>query len=129
MSGTEVTPKRIQRQRHKGWKKPANTVIVDRTTKWGNPISIAEVAEQYPSLEGRQVATLVVRDFETLARQGSLHLPNWRFLGGARGPVTWTYPSADEICAELAGRNLCCPCPPGRPCHADVLLELANGGA
>jgi hypothetical protein len=27
--------------------------------------------------------------------------------------------------AELAGRDLACWCPPDRPCHADVLLELA----
>jgi hypothetical protein len=33
----------------------------------------------------------------------------------------------DEIRAELAGRDLCCWCPLDRPCHADVLLELANG--
>lgn len=26
----------------------------------------------------------------------------------------------------LRGRDLCCWCPPGRPCHADVLLEVAN---
>jgi hypothetical protein len=32
----------------------------------------------------------------------------------------------DEIRAELAGRDLCCWCPPSRPCHADVLLELAD---
>jgi hypothetical protein len=28
---------------------------------------------------------------------------------------------------ELAGRDLVCWCPPGHPCHADVLIELANG--
>lgn len=27
---------------------------------------------------------------------------------------------------ELRGKNLACWCPPGQPCHADVLLELAN---
>lgn len=27
---------------------------------------------------------------------------------------------------ELAGKNLACWCPLGQPCHADVLLELAN---
>ena len=30
---------------------------------------------------------------------------------------------------ELAGRDLACWCPLDQPCHADVLLELANGGA
>jgi hypothetical protein len=27
---------------------------------------------------------------------------------------------------ELRGKNLACWCKPGEPCHADVLLELAN---
>jgi hypothetical protein len=26
----------------------------------------------------------------------------------------------------LRGRDLCCGCPLDQPCHADVLLELAN---
>jgi hypothetical protein len=29
--------------------------------------------------------------------------------------------------AVLRGRNLACWCPLDQPCHADVLLELANG--
>ncbi len=27
----------------------------------------------------------------------------------------------------LRGRDLCCWCKPGTPCHADVLMEIANG--
>lgn len=27
----------------------------------------------------------------------------------------------------LRGKNLACWCAPGAPCHADVLLEIANG--
>jgi Domain of unknown function (DUF4326) len=30
---------------------------------------------------------------------------------------------------ELAGRNLACWCPLDQPCHADILLELANTGS
>lgn len=37
--------------------------------------------------------------------------------------------TVDDIRAELAGRDLACWCPLGQPCHADVLLELANGAA
>ncbi len=29
---------------------------------------------------------------------------------------------------DLPGRDLACWCPVGQPCHADVLLEVANGG-
>lgn len=28
--------------------------------------------------------------------------------------------------AQLRGKDLSCWCPPGKPCHADILLELAN---
>jgi hypothetical protein len=31
-----------------------------------------------------------------------------------------------EELGELRGKNLACWCKPGAPCHADVLLELAN---
>lgn len=34
--------------------------------------------------------------------------------------------TVDEIRSELAGKRLACWCPPDRPCHADVLLQLAN---
>jgi hypothetical protein len=27
---------------------------------------------------------------------------------------------------ELRGKDLACYCPEGEPCHADVLLEIAN---
>ena len=35
-------------------------------------------------------------------------------------------PSLKEIQATLRGKNLACWCPLDQPCHADVLLELAN---
>ena len=35
---------------------------------------------------------------------------------------------ADRIRNELAGSDLACWCPLGQPCHADVLLEIANRG-
>ena len=37
--------------------------------------------------------------------------------------------TADDIRAELAGKNLACRCPLDQPCHADILLEISNGGA
>lgn len=37
--------------------------------------------------------------------------------------------TVDEIRAELRGHDLACWCPLDQPCHADVLIELANGGA
>jgi hypothetical protein len=49
--------------------------------------------------------------------------------------MRWAYPSRrgqflkvslDDIRANLAGRDLACWCALDQPCHADVLLALAN---
>lgn len=32
----------------------------------------------------------------------------------------------EEAKQELKGKNLCCWCPLDQPCHADVLLKIAN---
>ena len=37
------------------------------------------------------------------------------------------YPALSEILEHLRGRDLACWCPIDQPCHADVLLEVANG--
>lgn len=127
-------PERIQRRMAKDWRKPEGAVYVGRPGKWGNPIHLSDVAAQYPSLDTRQVATMVVRDFELLARRGSMYLPNWLLSDGARTTLDLTYPPVWEIRAELAGHDLMCWCPledaygSRLPCHADVLLAIANGG-
>lgn len=45
-------------------------------------------------------------------------------------PINWAPRlgfAREAIVIELAGRDLVCWCPLDQPCHADVLLELANG--
>lgn len=124
-------PTRIQLRRERGWRKPEGAIVVARPTRWGNPVRIADVAWHYPRLNNneRQVAQTAVNLFRQLAADGVLSLPNWAVGSGPRGPITWTYPSLDEIRAELAGHDLACWCPIDMPCHGSVLLELANGGA
>jgi hypothetical protein len=121
-----LVPERIQLRRTKGWRKPDGAIVVARPSRWGNPISFSDVGGQYPSLDHTQIATMVVRDFQTLATRGRLAFPNWRYADGNRGPVEFTYPSIDVIRAELAGQDLGCWCDLDEPCHADILLELAN---
>jgi hypothetical protein len=95
-------PIRIQLSRAKGWRMPENTVKVDRTTKWGNPFKLL-----FP---GRHGATVAVNAFRrALADRDHSHCAL----------------IADQI-GELRGKNLACWCPLDQPCHADVLLELAN---
>ncbi|MGX2994878.1 DUF6195 family protein [Streptomyces sp. JNUCC 64] len=47
------------------------------------------------------------------------------FAATLRGPVGRFY--ADGFARELRGLDLMCTCPLDLPCHADVLLRLANG--
>lgn len=89
-------PKRIQRKRAKGWRTPPNTVYVGRPTKWGNPVNWKET--------GRQEA---VWWYKRMIYEGYLNI----------------VPLAK---IELRGKNLSCFCPLDEPCHADILLEIAN---
>jgi hypothetical protein len=97
-------PQRIQLQRRAGWRMPPNTVKVDRSTAWGNALRAG------PGYSPAQA----VADY-ALWINGQLH------LGPEAAP-----PSIEDIRRHLRGRNLACWCPPGQPCHADVLLRLAN---
>ena len=104
-------PKRIQLSRKKGWRKPKNTVVVSRPSKFGNPFSW----KNYTQLSGEQRKYAAMRDFE-----------NW--LGGQPDIILFSEKRRwilDHL-EELRGKNLACWCKPGEPCHADVLLELAN---
>jgi hypothetical protein len=102
-------PVRIQRKRTKGWKMPANTVYVGRPSKWGNPFRIHYLCKS-PSgaLVNSMDAAEAVRHYKQLIVP-ELFLANLRM--------------------ELGGRNLACWCAIGQPCHADVLLDLANPAA
>ena len=104
-------PMRIQLRRTKGWRKPEGAIVVSRPSKWGNPWSVGTPLLTYtPKGAGVQY----VREFEITPE-----------IAVALYRAAFT-PDADEIRAELAGHDLACWCPLDRPCHADVLLEIAN---
>lgn len=116
MSGVEKDggadrPTRIQLSRAKGWKMPPNTVKVDRSTQWGNPWAAGKTGFDGRCPPDAEGAVGMFHDM--------LEDPEKRDNAG--------YPDDDDIQAELRGKNLACWCKPGQPCHADVLLEVANG--
>lgn len=87
---------------------PPNTVKVDRSTPWGNPFRVGTdgtqtecVARFARLLEGEQ------NDSFTNAERAQAQLIRGRL-------------------PELAGKDLACWCALDAPCHADVLLRLAN---
>ena len=99
----EWIPERIQLKRTKGWRMPANTVNVSRPTKWGNPFTVADY--------GRDLA---IRNYRR-------RLEGMALIGGLDLSV-------------LRGKNLACWCKlhvngVAVPCHADVLLAMANAPA
>ena len=90
-------PKRIKRRPAKGWRKPDGSVIVDRTSRYGNPYKV-----------GRDVAS------------------NAEAVEMYRRYLDTRPDLIEQIEANLRGRDLVCFCDLTAPCHADVLLELAN---
>ena len=99
-------PKRIQRRRVKGWRMPEGAIYVGRPTQWGNPW-LVDVA-YYGSLEAARFCTVALYQQWLTGLYNSTTMP----------PVPNLEP--------LRGKDLACWCPLDQPCHADVLLELAN---
>ncbi|MFI1166515.1 DUF4326 domain-containing protein [Streptomyces sp. NPDC020801] len=118
------TPRRIQRRRVFGWRAPEGAVYVGRPTLYGNPFQIARVGKVWcvfvdaaPGVTGRTVATVFS---EREARQTAVD----EFRAMLRTPGGSE--QAEFFAHRLHGRDLMCWCPEAMPCHADVLLELAN---
>ena len=144
---------RIQLRRTKGWRLPENAMSVARPTRWGNPFKLGTVsalaripAVHYPNqpweYEGRISADGMRHDYHHPS--GRITVCHVRYMTadevvrcyralllGGGWPLDWMnvggyYRTAAEAQVELAGRDLACWCPLNRPCHADVLLEIAN---
>lgn len=93
---SESTPTRITLSRRKGWRMPENSMKVTRPGKWGNPYRVG--------IDGD--AAECVRLFKAMSESRPEYQETAR--------------------VELAGKNLACFCKQGAPCHADVLLRIAN---
>jgi hypothetical protein len=102
--GSERKPVRIQRKRTKGWKMPEGAVYVGRPTMWGNH---HRIGAPNPYNGDPMSAADAVDNFRY-------------FIERVADPITFDL-------SELRGKDLACWCPLDQPCHADVLLELANG--
>jgi len=106
-----MSAKRIQRKRTKGWRMPEGTINVTRPCDWGNPFPV-----------GAFVTLEYVDDYGGTRITPALAVELFRAYVTERGWV-------EQIRADLAGKDLMCWCALDAPCHADVLLEIANGGA
>ncbi len=84
-------------------------VNVARPSRWGNPFKVAAAYRDDLCNLPEITPELAVKLFRD----------RWEAMLS-------TWPSAREQLSALRGRNLACWCEAGVPCHADVLLGLAN---
>jgi hypothetical protein len=89
-------PKRIQRKRSKGWRMPEGVVYVGRPSVYGNPFGLSVYGTREAAVEGYRTYLKMFPEM------------------------------AGYIERTLRGKNLACWCRLDQPCHADVVLEVAN---
>lgn len=117
-------PVRIQRKRVSGWRMPAGAIYVGRPTIWGNPVTreatinwhLGDYMDGDRAAIWREEAVKVFRLWITGQTDIGYHLP-WH---------PYALPEKRPDIAPLRGHDLACWCRLDQPCHADVLLELAN---
>lgn len=99
-----MPPHRIQASKRKGWTMPRNAVDVRFPNRWATNLRVGK-----QRLFGGGVITTPT---EALAEYRRLLDANPKGI--------------PRIRRELRGRTLVCSCPLDGPCHADLLLEIAN---
>lgn len=110
-------PIRIQIKRTKGWRMPPNTVSVTRPGRFGNPYRVGLVA-----CGCRSVVECTHNSFRCeTADEAVAAFRAWvdDVLANGNGRFK-------RDIETLRGKNLACWCPLDQPCHADVLLDIAN---
>ena len=101
-----MIPQRIQRSRQRKLESPNGlpVVCVDRSTQWGNPFKVGDL---FNGKEITQAEAVIL-----FAKAIDNHHRALKF----RKAELW----------KLRGKNLACWCQKNQPCHADILLTLAN---
>lgn len=125
-------PIRIQRRRTKGWKMPPNTIYVGRAAgpfaackPFANPFRVGGYFKI-----GRGAGH---SGFAWLEAHPDYADATFNLIESRDDAVSFfrlyrrLYPYTREQLAQLRGKNLACWCPLDQPCHADVLLDIANG--
>jgi len=107
-------PKRVQLSRAKGWRKPEGTIVVSRPSKWGNPYRAGNACRASMESMRAVLVALFAKDLRAAIDNpwGQSHTIEFRTIA--------------ESLHELRGHDLACWCSLDQPCHADVLLALAN---
>mgnify|MGYP000662177930 CR=1 FL=1 len=128
-------PQRIQLRRTKGWRKPEGAIVVARPSIFGNPFKVVDTHERHDErylIEYQPNPRVDRRDYSIpggyaadLATARRLAVDLYR-AWATEGPNHYLRVLCFIESNNLAGHDLACWCPLDEPCHADVLLELAN---
>lgn len=92
---------------------PEGAVYVGRPSRWGNPFEAGTLGQQ-GAVDAFAVHIAAYFGWDDREVRRAFH------------PWPVQSRSFDNWIAPLRGRDLACWCPLDQPCHADVLLELAN---
>lgn len=90
---------------------PPDAIYVGRPSKWGNPMTVKELGALFPEDTKEELHSKAINWYRVyLEKEHEAHRPE-SLINAAK--------------EELRGKDLVCWCAP-LPCHADILLELAN---
>lgn len=121
-------PTRIQRQRRKGWKAPEGAIYVGRGSRWGNPWKVWRdewTGNWFASSPGRRHGPFAAKA-EANAKAVELYRLDLTAPGPHHTRLIDPVPAPTDVWKHLRGRDLMCWCAPDLPCHADILLTIAN---
>jgi hypothetical protein len=105
---------RIRLSRARGWRLPDGAVNVARPSRWGNPFIVGIDGDRRECVH---LFALLMGGYLCVSRKADLQTQSL-VLRNAR-----------EHIDDLRGKDLACWCRfDEKPCHADVLLALANDG-
>ncbi|MGO8093178.1 DUF4326 domain-containing protein [Rhizobium leguminosarum] len=133
-----TTPVRLQLSRKKGFNLQAasraanglDAVKVDRTSLFGNHYAFSKDPLAKPALWDVFARGTVVKSCSTKQEAVEYAIACYRADICTTGPHNhhriYPVPTPVDIAKALRGFNLACWCKPGGPCHADILLEVAN---
>lgn len=115
-----MRPQRYQRSRRAGARLPAGVVCVTRPSRFSNPFRPyckTTISKSELGIEGDGVVSIEVGDVENCLAWFRIHMRAMRELYDRAGL---------DYFKQIRGRNLACWCDLASPCHADILLDLAN---
>jgi hypothetical protein len=118
-------PERIQRKRTKGWRMPPDTIYVGRPSEWGNPFTVGEVYFDGESFFHAYGHLMKAGEYQGMPT-GEVTVENCLILFRAWCEKYMELGPGGYWIERLRGKDLACWCKQNAPCHADILLELAN---